>query len=254
MNRSIRKLTFWQVPPMKIQISFCIHAFLIRVVVACIKKLCILSYLKRTQWRFWWDFMNAKADLNLCWAHMSEGRFSDIVAPILMMWWMLFVFIHGWMCLVSTFMKWWMWLMYKLLLPLALLYHLTMLSKKCLRKCTKCAVRSSYPCAIYHLSLCSPFIHFVVSNDLISGQSRPWSDCTDVQADLGLRCPHMPEDTFLLGVAHIILLHACQWRKEISHPAGTWRLCNIASTLMQRRDVASTLRRRCINVMCPLGT
>ena len=36
-------------------------------------------------------------------------------------------------------------------------------------------------------------------------------------------------------------------------PADTWRLYNVASTSMQRHDVASTLRRRCINVMCPLG-
>ena len=34
---------------------------------------------------------------------------------------------------------------------------------------------------------------------------------------------------------------------------GTWRLYNVASASMQRHDVASTLRRRYINVMCPLG-
>ena len=36
-------------------------------------------------------------------------------------------------------------------------------------------------------------------------------------------------------------------------PAGTWRKYNVASTLMQRHDVASTLRRRYIYVMYPLG-
>ena len=35
-------------------------------------------------------------------------------------------------------------------------------------------------------------------------------------------------------------------------PAGTWREYNVASTSMQRHDVASTWGRRCINVMCPL--
>ena len=40
----------------------------------------------------------------------------------------------------------------------------------------------------------------------------------------------------------------------IFYPAGTWRLYNVASISMQRRDVASTLRRRCINVMCSLGS
>ena len=27
-----------------------------------------------------------------------------------------------------------------------------------------------------------------------SGQWRPWSECADSQADLGRRCPHIPED------------------------------------------------------------
>ena len=35
-----------------------------------------------------------------------------------------------------------------------------------------------------------------------------------------------------------------------SFPAGTWRKYNVASTSMQRHDVASTLRRRYIYVMC----
>ena len=53
--------------------------------------------------------------------------------------------------------------------------------------------RSSRACAKYHSS---PVIHFVVSNDYISEQWRPWSDCANAQADLGLRCSHMPEDMF----------------------------------------------------------
>ena len=40
---------------------------------------------------------------------------------------------------------------------------------------------------------------------------------------------------------------------SLYHPAGTWRLYNVGSTSMQRHDIASTLRWRCINVMCPLG-
>ena len=36
-------------------------------------------------------------------------------------------------------------------------------------------------------------------------------------------------------------------------PVGTRHLYKVASTPMQRHDVASTLRRHCINVMCPLG-
>ena len=37
---------------------------------------------------------------------------------------------------------------------------------------------------------------------------------------------------------------------RMSIPAGTWRLYNVVSTSMQRHDVASTLRRRCIDVIC----
>ena len=36
-------------------------------------------------------------------------------------------------------------------------------------------------------------------------------------------------------------------------PAGTWRKYNVASTSMQRHDIASTLRRCCIYVMCLPG-
>ena len=52
--------------------------------------------------------------------------------------------------------------------------------------------------------ICSPLIHSVVSNDSGSGQRRPWSDCADAQADLGLRCPHMLEDMFSHGTVRLI--------------------------------------------------
>ena len=42
----------------------------------------------------------------------------------------------------------------------------------------------------------------VVSNDSVRVQRRPGSDCADAQADLGLRCPQMPEDTFSHGAAN----------------------------------------------------
>ena len=50
--------------------------------------------------------------------------------------------------------------------------------------------------------LCCPFIHSVVSNDSVIGVQRPWSDCTNAQADLGLRCPYMPEDMFSHSAAN----------------------------------------------------
>ena len=33
--------------------------------------------------------------------------------------------------------------------------------------------------------------------------NRPWSDCVNAQAELGLRCPHMPEYTFSHGAVQL---------------------------------------------------
>ena len=52
--------------------------------------------------------------------------------------------------------------------------------------------RSSYACSKIHPGFWSLSIHYVVSNDFVIGQKRPRLDCADVQADLGLCCPHMP--------------------------------------------------------------
>ena len=52
--------------------------------------------------------------------------------------------------------------------------------------------RSSCACTRYHSGHCSLLIQSVVSNDSVSRQGRPGSDRADAQADLGLRCPHMP--------------------------------------------------------------
>ena len=46
---------------------------------------------------------------------------------------------------------------------------------------------------------------YILPDDSVSGQARPLLDCADAQADLGLCCPHMLEDTFSHGAAHIIL-------------------------------------------------
>ena len=56
--------------------------------------------------------------------------------------------------------------------------------------------RSYCACAKYNPGLCSPFVCSVISNGSVMGQWRPWSDCADAQADLGLLCPHMPKDMF----------------------------------------------------------
>ena len=73
---------------------------------------------------------------------------------------------------------------------------------------------SSCACAKYQPGLCSPFIHSVGSNDSVSRQWRPWSDCVDAQAEWALAigiCPkkhlHMAWPNFLsLQItAHILL-------------------------------------------------
>ena len=46
-----------------------------------------------------------------------------------------------------------------------------------------------------------------VSNDSIYEQRSP---CTEPPADLGFCCPHMPEDTFAHGAAHIVKREVCR--------------------------------------------
>ena len=59
---------------------------------------------------------------------------------------------------------------------------------------------SSCACAKYYPGICSPFIHSLVFNDLISGQRRP-----DAQSDLDFRCPHMPEDKVSHGATNFVV-------------------------------------------------
>ena len=69
-------------------------------------------------------------------------------------------------------------------------------------------VTSSYTCAKSHPGICSPLKQSIVSNHSVCRQWRPGSDCVDAQADLGLRCPHMPEATFSHGAAKL-KAHIC---------------------------------------------
>ena len=71
--------------------------------------------------------------------------------------------------------------------------------------------RLSSTCATYQPGRCSPFhavaLHsYILYSVSVSGQWRPWSDCTNVQAGLGLCCPHMSEDMFLHNTAHIFII------------------------------------------------
>ena len=66
-----------------------------------------------------------------------------------------------------------------------------------------CGFKWSCACARSRSGRCSPLIQSIKSNYSCSGQRRPWSDCADAQADLGLRCLHLPEDVFSHGEAHL---------------------------------------------------
>ena len=86
-------------------------------------------------------------------------------------------------------------------------FLLAVSSEECLRSCAKCEFWLSYACAEYHSGFFSPFIRFVVScsNDYVSGQVRPGSDCADAQAELCPRCLRMPDDT----VSHDAVYISC---------------------------------------------
>ena len=67
-------------------------------------------------------------------------------------------------------------------------------------KCTNSD--SSQACRKSQPGICFPLLHSVVSDNSVSGQRRPWSDCANAQAGLDLRCPHMSGDTFSHGAVH----------------------------------------------------
>ena len=69
-----------------------------------------------------------------------------------------------------------------------------------------CGFTSFCTCEKSHPGICSPLKHSVVYNGSVCGQRRPRSDCADAQSDLGLRCPHMPEDTFPYGAVQSMLV------------------------------------------------
>ena len=70
--------------------------------------------------------------------------------------------------------------------------------------CKRHVFRSSCACANYHLGICSPFIHSLVSHKSATGQRRPWLDCADVLvwAFSVHVCPCMPY--VAVGVVHML--------------------------------------------------
>ena len=87
---------------------------------------------------------------------------------------------------------------------------------ECLQACAKFPFRSSFACAKYYPGLWFLWIHSVVPNDSVSEHWRPWAYCADALADLSLRCPHMSEDTFSHGSAHLIVVNILLYKTVIS--------------------------------------
>ena len=85
---------------------------------------------------------------------------------------------------------------------LVLKKYLLRQAKKCRRTCAKCTDSDS-DCPAHARSICSNY-KFCYIDYSVSGQWLPWSDCADAHADPGRRCPHMPEDIFLQGAAHLM--------------------------------------------------
>ena len=87
-----------------------------------------------------------------------------------------------------------------------------------------------------------PPILFCIDSPILTVQNRLYS----------LKKWHHPCDSNM--VARREAVYNCRGIPgEEGGGGSTWRLYNVALTSMQRHGIASTLTRRCINVMCPLG-
>ena len=73
-----------------------------------------------------------------------------------------------------------------------------------MRKMRRFGSSCACACAMSRPSLCSPLKHFIMTNVSVKGSEGP-DHSADAQADLSLRCPHIPEDTFSHGAAHLFL-------------------------------------------------
>ena len=104
--------------------------------------------------------------------------------------------------------------------------------------------RSSCACEKYHPGLCSPIKHSVVYNDSISGQWRPWPECANAQADLDLRSPHTPKDTFYMAGPLYPGTSLYLSANQLEH---AW--CRFSSASVKGGHLASTLNTYRSNVI-----
>ena len=79
--------------------------------------------------------------------------------------------------------------------------------KRVFDKCLSTCIASDFyrVCTKLYSGICSPLIHFVLSNDFVSnkGPDNKGPIRLDVKSDLRLRCPHMPQRHVLLRAVQI---------------------------------------------------
>ena len=77
LSRRMTKPTKWPVRPAKTQISLAIHPVWPEPSLSTWK-----TYLLSAQWRLWSDWVDAQADLSLCWALVSFHWFCCVAAHL----------------------------------------------------------------------------------------------------------------------------------------------------------------------------
>ena len=116
--------------------------------------------------------------------------------------------------------------------------------EKCLRVCPKCA-DSDHHTHAQSIIRAFAFDSYIMQHPitLLADSECPGQTArsADAQADLGLHCPHMPEDTFSLGAAQI---------KQSSNCAFT-RAYHINSKFFRRQFALLNLTG--LNTLCQLS-
>ena len=179
------KPTKCHVRPAKTQISLGIRPVWSESSLVCLKKTRILSYPLSAQWRHWSDWVDAQADLTLCWAHMAFCWFCHNAAQLFLVFWVTF----------------WNIKLARLALLCNDVYssgHIETVFEPRHEKTNKMACAPSedsdqpgHPPSLINVFAVLMKKAWILSYPL-SAQRRFWSDWMDAQADLSHHWAHMP--------------------------------------------------------------
>ena len=97
--------------------------------------------------------------------------------------------------------------------------------KSAFKHAQNCGFISSCACAKSQSYICSRSKHSIIFRDYVCGQRMLWLACVDAQADLGFRCPHIPEDMFSHDEALLLYRESCCRKTEIRHLRATQNDC-----------------------------